>query len=58
MGVDMAVTTPAMRVACRFDLDWHGDQLSVAYSALGDDVCGEMTDVVQCAAQYRRLAYN
>jgi len=51
----MAVTTPAMGVASRLDLDGHSDQLSVAHPALGGDVLGEMTDVVHRAAQYCHL---
>jgi hypothetical protein len=47
----MAVATPAMRVARRLDLDWHGEQLSVAHSALCGDVLSEMTNVVHRAAQ-------
>jgi hypothetical protein len=55
MRVQMPVTTSAVRVTRRLEVDRHSNQLAVAHPPLGDDALGKVTHLADRATQHRDL---
>ena len=52
MDVLMRVAASTMRMGFTFDIRRHNHQLAVPYPTLGDDVIGEMLNILGAAFQH------